>query len=536
MEFLTGWIIPAAVILLAVVLLLAVKYAASRYKKISPNQIGVFYGKNYGKDAQGNPRKFLVLSGGGRVQMPIVESYQEMSKLAFQITIDEDEVPNKDNVKLRVRGIASCKLSDALEEQMLAVEQFLGQNDQAIQVYLGNILKGHLRAIIGKMNISELLRDRAAFNQNVITESMPEIKSHGYELKGVAIQDINDKEGYIDALGKQAVADAKADAEIKISDAAKKQAVQVSNNEREAANTKAENAAQVALAEKERDVKKAGYKTEADTALATAEMAGPIAKAVQEQKLRVAEAERDAAQAEAQVDVQNKKQKVRVAELNATVVAQAEADRTTQTIAAEAAKAKRIIDATAEAESLTLTAEARKQAAIRDGEGTAAATEANLVATARGKAAEKFEVLSAEARGTRELADALKQMSDKAQMIIILDKLPALMDHGGDAMAKVAEAIFKSVAAPLGQIDKLSIVDVGGSGNGVNKIAGLVPQIVFEFMAKAKAQGLDVEGLMKKVGVDTSGISALLSGIGAGTSTTALPSADAVSSVARTAE
>ena len=73
-----------------------------------------------------------------------------------------------------------------------------------------------------------------------------------------------------------------------------------------------------------------------------------------------------------------------------------------------------------------------------------------LLAEAEGEAAKKGKVLLAEAEGTQKLAEALAQMTESAKLILILDRLPVLLDRSGDAMSKVAQAIFQSVAAPFG--------------------------------------------------------------------------------------
>ncbi len=80
-------------------------------------------------------------------------------------------------------------------------------------------------------------------------------------------------------------------------------------------------------------------------------------------------------------------------------------------------------------------------------------------------------------------------MNDAARLIIILDKLPPLLTQGGDAVAKVMAAIFSSIAAPLGQIDKIEIVDVGGSGRGIDQMASVVPNVLFKFLAAARRRG-----------------------------------------------
>jgi flotillin len=503
-HYLTGYLIPILIIFLAVGFLLSIKFIASRYKKIPPNQVGIFYGRKYKVIIAGKQetRGFQVVSGGGRVLMPLVESYQEMSTAAFQVEIDERDIPNKDNVKLTIKGVATCQISTIPEDLYRAANAFLGKTDVEITGFIRNILKGHLRSIVGKLDINTLLRERDQFNKQVVDESAQELRNFGINMPNLVIQDINDSEGYIDALGKRAVAETKAEAEIKVAEATRDQEISVSNANRAAALVKAENDAKVAEAQKVLQVKQAQFKREADTEKAAADQALAIATAAQEQVLRVAQASRDAAEKEAQVSVQVKEATRRQKELEATVICDATAAQRKTVIDAEAAKSRRILEAQAEAEVLTTTADAKKNAATLEGQGDAARQKAVLVAQAEGAAASKREALLAEATGTKELAAALAQMSESARFILILDKLPGLMDHGGDALAKVAAAIFSSIAAPLGSIDKLEIVDVGGTGRGLDQLGTVVPNILFKLLANAKAQGLDLSKLLQLIGVN----------------------------------
>jgi hypothetical protein len=104
-------------------------------------------------------------------------------------------------------------------------------------------------------------------------------------------------------------------------------------------------------------------------------------------------------------------------------------------------------------------------------------------------------------------------MDESARFMLIMDKLPGLFDKGGDAAAKVMTAIFGSVAAPLGQIDNLNIVDMGGNGRGLDQLATLVPNTVFKVFASAKAAGLDLTPLLALLKIDASKMTGLLSGI-----------------------
>jgi flotillin len=493
--------IPGTILMLAVVMLLTVKFIASRYKKVPPNKVGVFYGRKY-KTPDGREVGYKLLTGGGRILMPLVENYEEMSTAVFQVDINEDDIPNKDNVKLTVRGVATCRLSSDPIDLGKAAEAFLGKGQPEIAGIVLKIMKGHLRSIVGKMTIDEILRERESFNKQVFGESQPELKHLGIDVVNLALQDINDKEGYIDSLGKRAVAQAKSEADI-----------DVSNAQFNAAKVKAENEAKTAEADKDRDVKKAEFKTAAAKKTAEADAALGIEAANQEKTLKVAIAGRDAAEREAQIKVAQQ-EALRQKQQAEVVAATAEAERRKTVIQAEAAKQKAILEAEAEAGANVARARAEKEAQELRGQGEASYKQALLEAQARGEAAQKKEALLAEAQGTEALAKALQSMDEKGRFIIILDKLPLLIDRGGDAAAKVAEAIFKSVAAPLGSIDRLEIIDVGGSGRGVDQVAGIVPSVVFQFLAKAKAQGLDFTQLLSKLGVNPEKAIELLGGVG----------------------
>ena len=498
-------IVPIMIILLAIAFIIVMRVIASRYKKIPPNAVGIFYGRKYStKDPVSGKIQtlgFKVVGGGGRILIPFVESYQEMSTAAFQTEIDEKGIPNMDNVKINVRGVATCKISSVPEDMINAAQAFLGKTSDEIKMFVQNILQGHLRSIIGKLNIEGLLRERDAFNKKVVEESSEELKRLGIQIITLVIQEVNDEYGYIDALGKRAVAEAVRDANIKVAEADRDAAIKVSTAQKESATVRAANEASIAQAEMERDVKKAEFKVKADTKKAEADKALDIANADQEKTLRVKQAERDAAEREAQIMVQEKEAQRMQKELEATVVKQAEAERQRRIIEAEGAKQQKILEAEAEMQKLMKEAEGRKNADTFQGEGEAAKTRATLLALAEGEAAKKKQALLAEAEGTSQLAAALAKMTTDAKLILILDRLPLLFDKGGEALSKVAESVFSSVAAPLGSIDKLEIVDMG-SGRGLETLSSIVPNTVFKTIAAAKAQGIDISKLLSFLGVD----------------------------------
>jgi flotillin len=511
------YLIVSMILLIAVAFVVVVWAMASRYKKIPPNQVGIFYGRKYkyiGADGKLQHRGFRVVAGGGALLWPVIEHFQPMSTAVSQVEIDEHDIPNKDNVKISAKGVATFKIETTEESLHNAAAAFLGKGDEELARIVRNILQGHLRSIIGKLNINEILRDRDAFNKKVVEESTEELKRLGIQIITLVIQEVTDEGGYINSLGQQKVAEARRDADIKVSDAQREAAIQVANN-----------AVQVAQAERDRDVQKAQFKAMADAEKAKAEQAFGIAMAEQEKTLRVRQAERDAAEKEAQIEVQTKEAARKEQELNATVVKPAEANRSKQVIDAEAAKQVAVTNAEAAKEAAIRKAEGERQARVYEGEGEASKTKAVMLAQAEGEAAKtkqalmaqaegeaamKGLVLKAEAEGTKQLAEALAKMTSDARMILVLDRLPVLLDRGGEAMSKVATSVFSSVAAPFGQIDEVRIIDVGGNGRGLDQFSSIVPNTVFKFLSALKVQGIDLRPLLGKLGVSLDELEQLL--------------------------
>lgn len=529
-DYIGSLFIPLMVVLLALGFVLTMYVISKRYKKIPPGKVGIFYGRKYTYEDPKTKEKitkgFKALTAGGKIIVPFVESYQEMETDAFNVPIIEQGIPNKDNVPINVKGSAVCKLSTQPEDIINAAENFLGKTSQEIEEIVRNILLGHNRSIIGNSSIEELLRQRDEYNKKVQGESVEELKRLGVEIKTVVMHEVTDALGYIEALGKRAVAEAKRDADIKVAEAKKESEIKVSNAQKESAMVQADNAAIVAESEKNRDIKKAQYKVLSDNEIAKSEKAMEIALVGQEKIIAVAQAEMNTAKNEAEIKVQESAALLKEKELNATIIKEAEAQREKVVIDAEAskkrieidaeaAKIKKTKEAEATANSLNIEAEAKKQSETKIGEGEAAkklaifkaeadGKQAGLLAEAEGK---KQSLLadaagkSADAEATEKLAKALKELDESGRMFLMLEKIEPLVGEGGDALAKVAEVIFKSVAQGISNVDSIHIVDMGGNGNGVNKMSGLVTDIVFQFFAKAKAVGFDVAPFLSKLGI-----------------------------------
>ena len=133
---------------------------------------------------------------------------------------------------------------------------------------------------------------------------------------------------------------------------------------------------------------------------------------------------------------------------------------------AEAAKQSAILEAEGRRSAMIALAEAEQEKLRKEGAGRAAAVEAEgraeaakieAIGLAQAKAIEAQGV--AEAAAILRKAEAWKQFNESARLQTVLEKMPAILE--------ASSGIFGAVAAPLGNIDKLVVIDQGnGSADG----------------------------------------------------------------------
>ena len=67
--------------------------------------------------------------------------------------------------------------------------------------------------------------------------------------------------------------------------------------------------------------------------------------------------------------------------------------------------------------------------------------------------------------------------------------------------------MFGAVAAPLGNIDKLVVIDQGGgqanggSGSGLERLAKTSPAVVFNLLQQLEALGLNMPAVLHQLGI-----------------------------------
>lgn len=560
---LEGLALPVVAVGLAIAMISVITVLVRNYRKCPPNKVLVIYGKGTGgKDSRGQ-----LVTGGGKFVLPMLQSYEYISLSNFSIDTTVADTPNVNGVPVSVDAVANVKVSSDQNLLPIAVERMLGKQPQEIQHMLTSTLNGLLRQIIGTLTIEDMVTNREKLAKGVLENATTELNKLGFEIDNFVINKLDDKMGYIEAMGAKRTAEVKRDATVAKAEADRDATIKSSQAKQAAEAVRLESEQQIAEANRDLALKTAGFKKETETVQAEADMAGELKRAEIDKDLRRRKVEAEATETTARIALAEQEGQRKEKELVATVIKPAEAERQSDVIKAEGAKQASIIkaegDATAavkQAEATVATARANKEKLVFEGEGKALAEAAQqrelgladaAVSEARGKAdaaasqargqaeasvnqakgeAEGKAILArlvAEAEGLLKKNDAMNQMSDGAKLILLLDRLPSIIEHTGEAGQKMIAAAFDPIGAGISRIDSIHMLDMGNGGgsNGaggdpVSRFMSTLPRTVFGVVAEAKALGIDIDGVLEKLGVPKGSLTGLLGNLNLGASNT----------------
>ncbi|MFD1739142.1 flotillin family protein [Bacillus salitolerans] len=462
-------LIPAIVI--GVFLVLGLAFWA-RYKTVSSDEAmivtGSFLGtKNVLSDESG--RKIKIVRGGGAFILPIFQRAEFISLLSHKLDITTPEVYTEQGVPVMADGVAIIKIGGSVEEIATAAEQFLGKPIEDLRSEAQEVLEGHLRSILGSMTVEEVYRNRDRFAQEVQGVAARDLKKMGLQIVSFTIKDVRDKHGYLDSLGRPRIAAVKRDAEIAEAEAVRDSRIKKAAAEEEGQRAELIRDTSIAEATKDKELKVAAYKREQDTAKAEADQAYQIAEAKAQQQAVQESMKVEIVRKERQIDLEEKEILRREKQYDAEVRKKADADRYSVEQSAEAEKAKRMREA--DAVQYRIEAEAKASAEAERAQGSAKAEVIRLQGLAEAEAKEK-------------LAEAYKNYGEAAIL---------------DILAKMLPEMAEKIAAPLGNIDKITVVDTG-NGDGANRVSNYVTQLMATAPNMIKdVSGIDLEQIINNI-------------------------------------
>ena len=496
--------IPLIVLAVLLSVLIAVWLFSRNYIKVSPNAAAVFSGRKR-KLSDGRLVGYRIVRGGAALRVPLLEKVEYLSLNLLTIPLEIRRAYTVKGVPVSVKAVANVKIKSDDISLQAAAERFLGMSLPEVQKVIFQTLEGHLRAILGTLTVEEINNDRQSFAQKLTSEASADLERMGIGVDVLIIQEISDEEGYLDALGKRRTAEVKRDAQIGEAEATRDSKIQSSLAMQEGEKVKLDTDANISLAHRDLEVKKAQYQAEVERERASAEQSGPLSGAKARQAVVAEEIRIEKIRTEAHIAVQEQEVKRREKELEATVIKPADAERTATILKYEAAKQGAILEAEGRKQALIAMAEAEQERLQKEGFGRAAAIETEGKAeAAKIEATGLAQAKSIEAQGLAEAAailkkaEAWKQFNEAARLQTILEKLPAII--------QASAVVFGAVAAPLGNIDKVVMIDQGnanGQGpSGMNRFASTAPSVIFALLQQLEALGLSVPTLLSQLGVE----------------------------------
>lgn len=508
-------LIPIVILVVVIGFLIALMLLSRNYIKVSPNQAAVISGRSR-KLPDGTAVGYRLVRGGATLIVPFLEKVEYLSLNVLTVPLATSRAYTVQGVPVSVKAVANVKIKGDDDSMRAAAERFLGMKPEEFHKLVFQTLEGHLRAILGTLTVEEINNDRQSFAQKLTTEAAGDLEKMGIGLDALTIQEISDEEGYLDALGKRRTAEVQRDAEIGQAEALRDSKIKAALAMQEGEKVRLGSEAEIASSTRETEVRRAQFQAEIKREQATAEQSGPLAEAKARQEVVAQEVRVEKIRTQEQIAVQEQEVLRREKELEATVVKKAEAERKAKVLLAQGLQEAAILEAEGHKQALIAKAEAENQKLVREGAGRASAIEAEgraeaekiravgLAEAAKIEAQGLAHAKAVEAQGLaeavaiKEKAAAWREFNDAARLQTILEKLPSIIEATAPAL--------KAVSEPLGNIEKVVMIDQGGGvGNGsgpggLNRFAQTGPTMIYSLLQQLQALGLNLPEILKQLG------------------------------------
>lgn len=317
----------------------------SLYAVCQPNQVLIFYGLRGRRDGDDTRMiGYRLLKGGSSLVVPLVEEVTAMDLGNMIIELHVRNALTRGGIRLTVEAVANVKVAGQEPAIHHAVERLLGKSSDEIKALAQVTLESNLRGVLAMLTPEQVNADRDAFARAMLAEAENDLQSLGLDLDSLQITAITDGVRYLDSIGR-------------------KQQVELLRQSRIA---EAEARARARMEEAENAKITELVRITRDEAIATAVADRRIQDAVTRQTAMVAEAEADIAaelaRAEAELPMQEQRIRQVVHQLQADVVAPAEAECQQAYAAARSAAASILENGAAQAEGLQCLAQSLQQA------------------------------------------------------------------------------------------------------------------------------------------------------------------------------
>ncbi|UCF07318.1 MAG: hypothetical protein JSW28_06595 [Thermoplasmata archaeon] len=446
---------------------------ASRYKKVPPDKAMVVYGKRQ----KGTRKGYRVISGGAKLIIPILESYEflPLDVRTLDVVVNDIVTDVKQSgAKINIKCVTQVKVSSDPRILDTAAEHLLHKTNAEINEIALKTLEGHVRGVCAVMTIEDINSDRDAIAGKVQTYADKDLKNMGIEIRSFVIKEIEDEHGYLDALGIKRTEEVKRDARIGKAVANREATIQEARAAQEGEKANAEAEAQVALYHRDRDITRQRAEAEVERERANKEISFGIQDAKRRQELIVEQRIVDIRDKEKRVEVQTqevlrkeqeqKAEQVVPASARADAIAvEADGEKRRQITLAEGEKGRLILTAEGEKSRLSLTADGQADKIRKEG-----VAEADIIRLKGEAEADAIKAKGlAEAEAMHKKAEAWERYGRAAVTELIVEKLPEIVGEASRAIQNTDKIIIMGEGGPTHLVK--SAVDIAAQAPALIK-------------------------------------------------------------------
>ncbi|NEP74979.1 MAG: flotillin family protein [Okeania sp. SIO2G4] len=362
------------------------------YYICQPSEVLIFSGSRHRVGDSDKKVGYRLVKGGSSIRVPLLEQAFRMDLSNMIIELKVNNSYSKGGIPLTVESVANIKIAGEEPTIHNAIERLLGKTRQEIEKLAQETLEGNLRGVLASLTPEQVNEDKIAFAKSLLEEAEDDLEKLGLVLDTLQIQNIADDVGYLDSIGRKQQAELLRDSRIAEAQTQAESIIREAENQKNTSFKQIETKIAVARAEAERRIQDAVTKRQAVVAEAEADIGSEVART------------------QAEVAVQNERIKQVAQQLQADVVAPAEAE------------CKRAI------------------------------------ATAKGDAAAIVEPGKAQAEGIKKLAESWKAAGANAREVFLYQKLEELL--------KIMVSTVPEV-----DVDNVTVINAQGGSNATKMAA-----------------------------------------------------------------
>ncbi|MCG9892323.1 MAG: flotillin family protein [Thermosynechococcaceae cyanobacterium MS004] len=360
-----------------------------------PSEVLIFAGSRR-RTQSGRQVGYRIVKGGSSIRIPLLERAMRMNLTNMIIELRVSNAYSKGGIPLKVDGVANIKIAGEEPTIHNAIERLLGKSSKEIEQIAKETLEGNLRGVLASLTPEQVNEDKIAFAKSLLDEAEDDLEKLGLVLDTLQIQNISDDVRYLNSIGRKQQAELIRNARIAEAEAQADSAIQTVENQKITSLKQTDRDIGIVQSEAERRITDALTKRDAVVAEVEAEIISELARIL------------------AEIPVQQERIKQVKQQLEADIIAPAEA------------QTKRAI------------------------------------AKAKGDAAPIIEDGKAMAEGTRRLAESWLAAGSSARDIFLLQKL---------------ETLLTTLAATVPEISVESVTVVNAeNGSLMTKAAALLEQ------------------------------------------------------------